>query len=124
VALALAAACAAKAFAITARHRGGDPGLESAAAEARAMARRALDAGDRDAAGFRAFLEGEPGAASELVDVADTMQGFGERLAELCRAQDAVVRGSLEADIDAALSLAAAAAAIGAVNRSQAEQSG
>ncbi|HEY8616845.1 hypothetical protein [Phenylobacterium sp.] len=124
VALALAAACAAKAFTITARRLGGDAGLAAAAEEARGLADEALAAGDRDAAGFEAFVAKAPGAAGELVEASDALGRVAERLAALCRAQDAAVRGSLEADIDAALSLAAAAAAIGAVNRAQAEKAG
>jgi formiminotetrahydrofolate cyclodeaminase len=127
-ALALACACAAKAFAVTARRRKGDARLAAAAEAARRLADQALAGAEQDAALFEAFVHGRDRrrreAADDLAAASGDLAQTAEALAALCAAPELEVGGSLKADIDAALSLAAAAAAIAGVYRSLAEEAG
>jgi formiminotetrahydrofolate cyclodeaminase len=66
VALALGAACARKAFIISARKRGGDPALEAAAERCRVISQEAVQDVQRDADEFRALLKAGPADEAAL----------------------------------------------------------
>lgn len=79
-ALALGASCAAKAFAISARRRGGDSELEAACAEALDIARDALMGGQQDCEAFPRLLEGGSDDAESVRD----LRLVGRRLSQAC----------------------------------------
>lgn len=111
VTLAMAAACARKAFVISARHRGGDAELQAAAERCRGLSEAAVKAVQRDADNFQALLKAPPGAAEPAL----VLEGDGEVLMALAaelralvaRHADAIVK-ELAGDADAALALAGA----------------
>jgi hypothetical protein len=67
VALALGAACARKAFVISARRRGGDAALEAAAERCRVISQAAVEDVQRDADEFRALLKAGPSDPEPLM---------------------------------------------------------
>jgi hypothetical protein len=109
VSLALAAACAGKAFRISARRLGGEAELEAAAERCRVLSEAALVGVQRDAANFEALLKAprgvdEPALALEgdgqvLIALATELRALVERLAP-------AIDHSLAGDADAALALA------------------
>ncbi len=117
VTLSLAAACAAKAFAISARHKSGAD-LPGAANAARTLASSALEHAQQDSDGFRRWLHGEDQALPELRSAGSGLLKEAQALIRLIDAHAAVVIPDLQADLMAARRLLEAAAAIQADNLS------
>jgi formiminotetrahydrofolate cyclodeaminase len=105
VTLALVAACAAKAFAISARHTG-DDGLDRAATRARAIASMALEGAQRDAADFRGCLKTHDQRASAVLKAdATALFALAAELGTLIAERRAQTISSLISDLDAAQQL-------------------
>jgi hypothetical protein len=109
VSLALAAACARKAFAISARHRPEAMELQAAAERCRVLSEAALMGVQRDAANFEAFLK----AHHQLQEPALTLEGDAQVLIALSTELRALVERHAHAiaphlagDAAAALALA------------------
>jgi hypothetical protein len=83
VALALGAACARKAFIISARRRGGDGALEAAADRCRVISRAAVQDVQRDADAFRALLKAGPSDPEPLMALQTDGQVYLALAAEL-----------------------------------------
>ncbi|HVF16637.1 MAG TPA: cyclodeaminase/cyclohydrolase family protein [Steroidobacteraceae bacterium] len=109
VGLALAAACAGKAVAITLKHRNEDAVLARAQKELAAIAHRALHGADEDAARFREFMhEKDASAVQDLLETSTRLQQLGlELLAVLERIADCV-DAVVSSDIAAARALCTA----------------
>ena len=115
VTLALGAACAAKAFAISARHAQ-DPVLAEVADKAREIALLALAEADWDAEDYPAVLHREPGAEAALRRDGETALTLADALAVLIEAQASRVIPTLSGDLAAARALLAAFESIGREN--------
>jgi hypothetical protein len=112
LALALGAACAAKAFAISARHTA-DKALEASAERARTIAALALEGAQRDAADFRAWLKvHDCEAGARLQADAGILFVLADELEALIAEGRLRTIPSLCADLDAALTLLRAGADI------------
>jgi D-arabinose 1-dehydrogenase-like Zn-dependent alcohol dehydrogenase len=83
VALALGAACARKAFVISARRRGGDSALEAAAERCRVISEAAVQDVQRDADEFRALLKAGPADQAPLFTLETDGQVYLALAAEL-----------------------------------------
>ena len=106
VALALGAACAAKAFAISARHKAYEAALAQAAVRARAIAEVALQGAGWDAEAFAELLHGSgPGALRRDGTV---LLAQAAALRALVEAHRPAVIPAMAGDLTAALALAAA----------------
>jgi hypothetical protein len=102
VVLALAAGCAAKAFAISERHRP-DAALAQAAERALAITRLALDGAQRDGDDFRAWLRSHASEDTEALDQdADLMCHAGRALEYLLAQHRPSVSEVMAPDIAAA----------------------
>jgi formiminotetrahydrofolate cyclodeaminase len=117
VCLALAAGCAAKAFAISARHAGG-PALEEAAAQARRLADAALAGARRDAEDFPALLQaGDDRSAADAVRRdGEALLALGDQLQALLSRYGPATDPVMAGDIGAAAGLLRAAANIQRAN--------
>jgi hypothetical protein len=112
VALALAAGCVAKAFAISYRHTSAS-GLREAADHARSLATIALEGAQRDGDDFRRWLESHSAPAAEaLRQDARKLFCLSSVLQELIATYRAAVIPSLTADVRAAMDFIAAFEAI------------
>jgi hypothetical protein len=110
-ALAMGAACAAKAFRISARHTG-DEALALAAGRAEALALAALADGQRDIEDFTALLHaphGDPIPARALHADGEALLATAADLRALVEAHRRAVVETMAGDIVAALALAQAA---------------
>jgi formiminotetrahydrofolate cyclodeaminase len=102
VGLALAAACAGKAVAITNKHRQNDRVLSRAQRILEDIAHRALHGADEDASRFRAFMhEQDRASAQDLIDSSKRLQQLGAELRtvldELKHHVDPIVSGDMKA---------------------------
>ena len=113
VALSLGAACAAKAFIISARKRSDDPLLRTAASQAKAMADAALDLSQRDGEDFEALLRDDAAAAERALQTdARALLDLCGQLERLIGANRAGVEAAMEGDIEAAGALTEACRSI------------
>jgi formiminotetrahydrofolate cyclodeaminase len=119
VALGMAAACAAKAFAISARRLNNQPQLSQAAEKARGIALMALGAADWDAQDYTALLK----AGTDRLAAKQTLERDGEAQLGLAAALDALLKAEggrvipmLDGDLAAARALLAAFDIIGRGN--------
>lgn len=109
VGLALAAACAGKAVAITLKHRPDDEVLTQVRKELVAIVHRALHGADEDSAHFREFMRDKDAAsAAELLDSGRRLQHLGRKLFALLEQLDNRIDNSVCADVLAARALCAA----------------
>jgi hypothetical protein len=121
VTLALAAACAAKAAAITFKHHPENAALGSHQRYLERLARLALAGADDDAEAFAAFLKEQTlGAATELVRQGDETCRLIDILGATVDALAPQVAGSMRGDILAARALLAAARTIQLSNSAEA----
>jgi hypothetical protein len=106
--LALAAACARKVLAISARRHGGVASLAEAAERCRIIAEAALQGAQRDADNFRALLAAagrEDGPASRLEGDAQVLIGLAAELRQMLEDYADGIAPNVEADAAAALTL-------------------
>src|ERR1700748_2422503 len=107
--LAMAAACARKAFVISARHRGGDADLQAAAERCRILSEAAVKAVQRDADNFQALLKAPPGADGPALALEGDSEALLAMAAELrdlvARHAHAIAKG-MAGDAEAAPALA------------------
>ncbi len=111
VCLAMAAACAAKAFRISARHAGDAPALCAAGDRAAALARDALADGQRDIDDFTALLHapGDPAPERALQADGEALLALAAELRALVETHRTAVIPTLAGDMVAALALGGAA---------------
>ena len=109
VSLALGAACARKAFAISARHQGGEAELEAAAERCRILSEAAIVGVQRDAVNFEALLKGPRGTdqpALALEGDAQVLIALATELRALVERHADAIDARLAGDAAAALALA------------------
>jgi formiminotetrahydrofolate cyclodeaminase len=118
VALGMAAACAAKAFAISARRLDGDAELSQAAEKAREIALMALGGADWDAQDYPALLKADNKAAAKqtLEQDGEAQLFLGKALEALLQSEEERVIPMLDGDLAAARALLAAFRTIGRGN--------
>ncbi|MFL6548615.1 MAG: cyclodeaminase/cyclohydrolase family protein [Povalibacter sp.] len=129
VGLALAAACAGKAVAITRKHRSEDARLIRAQQELADILHRALHGADEDAAHFREFVhEKDAGSLQNLLRTGEELQQLGSALHSVLEGLEGHIDSAVEGDIKAARVLCAAFSVIQsenlAENRGSTEQIG
>jgi Formiminotransferase-cyclodeaminase len=109
VGLALAAACAGKAVAITLKRRPEDMVLQQAREALAQTAHRALHGADEDAARFREFtLEKDAVSAQQLLDSSKRLQHVGRALLAVLDRVEERIDSAVRGDITAARALCAA----------------
>jgi formiminotetrahydrofolate cyclodeaminase len=109
VGLALAAACASKAVAITSKHRQNDAVLARTREALGVIAHRALRGADEDALRFRAFMhEKDEASAQELIDSSKRLQQLGSELLAVLDELKDCVDPPLSGDLEAARALCTA----------------
>jgi hypothetical protein len=123
VALALGAACGAKAVSITLKHVHDKRELKAALASFEKLGRLALQGAEADAEAFAEFVQ------HNTADTAAELFGTGDRIAHLIGALfriidevDSLVKPSMTGDLLAAKGLAAAAQAIQHANEAEAKR--
>jgi hypothetical protein len=123
VGLALAAACAGKAVAITLKRRPDDAVLARAQNELAGIAHRALRGADEDAARFREFVhEKSASSAHSLVHLGQRLQALGAELLAVLDRLDGCIDSAVVSDIAAARALGAAFGAIQSENLEESEE--
>jgi hypothetical protein len=111
--LALAAACAHKAAAVSLKHRPDDAVLLAAADRLAAIARRALLGADRDSDAFRGFIRApSPESSARLIAAGATIAHLIDLLHAVIDDIEPCVRDTLAGDVLAARALADAARSI------------
>jgi formiminotetrahydrofolate cyclodeaminase len=117
ITLALAGACAAKAVAVTLRHRPADAALRALAEQLADISRRALIGADEDTRRFEAFIHSKDAAdASRLIRNGEALTQLAARLGELLRVVEQRVDPSVQGDASAAAALCSAFRAIASEN--------
>jgi len=124
VALALAAACVAKAFAISARHADDPEDLVSAAAQAGALSRRALEGAQRDAQDYEALIhdKGASGPKARLRRDGEGLLALSDEVRRLAAAYGRKVAPVMAGDLSAAEALLAASDLIHRSNLAEAAE--
>jgi precorrin-6B methylase 2 len=124
VSLALAAACAMKAVAISLKHHPAETHLERAADVFKNVARLALTDADRDAAAFAAFVHSHTASnAAQLVGAGEHVKWLIDTLRAALDQVEAFVEPTMSGDLLAARALADAALAIQASNQDELQSS-
>lgn len=109
IGLALAAACAGKAVAISLKHRPSDAVLAHAKQTLNAIAHRALSGADDDAKQFREFMATKQDeAARRLVESGTQLQQVGAALRDVLDAIEPSIDAPVSGDLHAARALCAA----------------
>jgi formiminotetrahydrofolate cyclodeaminase len=120
VGLALAAACARKAAAITLKHRPDDAALGKLRSELSDIVRRALRGADEDASQFETFIrERDAQSAENLLQVGAGLTRAARALTELLSDLADRVDPAVRADVTAAQALCDAFSEIETINREQ-----
>ena len=117
IGLALAAACAGKAVAISLKHRDADPVLERAQTTLAAIAERALSGADDDAKHFREFVRNKDEQAGQaLIDSGTHLQRVAQALQEVLDAIESSIDAPVSGDVVAARALCKAFSDIQTMN--------
>jgi hypothetical protein len=123
VTLALAAACAGKAIAISLKHHPAEIALQRALECCTEIARHALADADRDAEAFKSFIRARnAAAAARLVDTGEELARWIDALSAVIDGVEAQIVPGVAGDIAAARALARAARSIQARNEAEAKQ--
>jgi hypothetical protein len=121
VTLALAAACGAKAVAISLKHSPSDVRLTTSLARFGKLSRCALQGADADSQEFAEFLRNRTAKrAGELVDSGEAMARLIDALFSIIEDVEPHVRHTMAGDLVAAKALGTAARAIQAANEAEA----
>jgi hypothetical protein len=121
VTLALAAACTAKAVAISLGHQPDDAVLRRSQATLESIARFALAGADRDADTFAAFIkEHTSGAIAQVIQVGDRLGRLIDVLSDVIENAAPHIESNMTGDLVAARALTEAARKIQAANTTEA----
>jgi hypothetical protein len=113
MALALAAACAGKALAISKKHRPAPENMKIAEERLKVLVRRALERADADARFFEQFTHHrDAGSAQELLEADAMSQSLAHELAGVLDEVEPTIHPVVASDIAAARTLLAAASAV------------
>lgn len=125
VALALAAACARKAAAVSLKHHPSETVLQGALECCDEIARHAMSDADLDSEAFRSFIRTRSAAAAaRLVDTGEKLAHLIDALTAVVDAVEPRIKSSMAGDLSAARALAAAARRIQAGNEAEAQAYG
>ena len=117
VTLALSAACAGKAVAVTLKHRPSATALRRARVRLRGIARRALAGAERDAESFVGFVRARDGtSARRLLHAGESLTAAARELLGVLGSIEPRVLRRVSADVSAARALCAAALEIERTN--------